>query len=168
MKAQYETSNFGWILFIILILIGTLAYFGLLDPRIFLPSSCKVQAGFGCFEFKATKDTRELTLRNGIGQNIEDVIVTLEGEGTINCSKDFSGLSSSKWQMNNPICSETRCEFKSIPDVVLQNRKDIGHFRLVNCSNAVRRTDMDIIIEYRYKNEQVSHTTRGKAQLRVS
>jgi hypothetical protein len=43
-------TTYGWAFLVILIMIGALAYFGILDPSRFLPDKCVVTTGFGCTE----------------------------------------------------------------------------------------------------------------------
>ncbi len=61
--------TYGWAILVVLIAIGALAYFGVLNPGRFLPSACVLGNQFGCEEFKATASTNTINLiiRNGRG-----------------------------------------------------------------------------------------------------
>ena len=46
--------TYGWAILVVLVAIGALAYFGVLSPEKFLPSSCSLPSGLGCIDHKAT------------------------------------------------------------------------------------------------------------------
>jgi hypothetical protein len=46
-------TTYGWAFLVILIMIGALAYFGVLDPSRFLPDKCVATTGFSCGETTA-------------------------------------------------------------------------------------------------------------------
>lgn len=41
-------TTYGWAFLVILIMIGALAYFGVLDPERFIPQRCQIAAPFAC------------------------------------------------------------------------------------------------------------------------
>ena len=65
--------TYGWAILVVLIAIGALAYFGVLNPSRFLPSSCTLIPGLDCTEFKVDdSDVQvQLFIRNGIGNSID-------------------------------------------------------------------------------------------------
>ena len=65
--------TYGWAILVVLVAIGALAYFGVLSPSRFLPSSCTVAPGIGCDDFKLTTSTAQLILRNGKGDDLTNV-----------------------------------------------------------------------------------------------
>ncbi len=73
--------TYGWAILVVLVAIGALAYFGVLNPSRFLPSSCTVAPGIGCDEFKVTAsdDSVQLLLRNGMGEDLSSVSVAISG-----------------------------------------------------------------------------------------
>lgn len=44
--------TYGWAILGLVVAIGALAYFGVLDPSMFIPERCSVPVEFGCEEFK--------------------------------------------------------------------------------------------------------------------
>ena len=81
--------TYGWAILVVLIAIGALAYFGVLSPERFLPTSCTLGTGFACDEFKASAAAAsnvEIYLRNGIGSSITisggDVTLTEQDSDT--------------------------------------------------------------------------------------
>lgn len=68
-------TTYGWAFLVILIMIGALGYFGILNPTRFLPERCNVNTEFSCEEFSLTRtgDTTlqvDLVLENALGQAI--------------------------------------------------------------------------------------------------
>lgn len=66
-----------------LVIIGSLAYFGVLSPDNFLPDKCTMNPPFACTEFYARGDALEFTIQNGAGVDLEGITVTASG-----CSPD--------------------------------------------------------------------------------
>jgi uncharacterized protein (UPF0333 family) len=71
--------TYGWAILVVLIAIGALAYFGVLNPGRFLPASCTITPGISCEDFKAdsTANTVTLVLRNGIGDDLTNVVTNI-------------------------------------------------------------------------------------------
>lgn len=71
--------TYGWAILVVLIAIGALAYFGVLNPGRFLPSSCTITPGISCEDFVVVdgSDTITLTLRNGMGDDLDNVVVNI-------------------------------------------------------------------------------------------
>ncbi len=75
--------TYGWAILVVLVAIGALAYFGVLNPGRFLPSSCTIGPGIGCDAHKVTSagagSTVQLLLRNGGGQDLTNAQVQIAG-----------------------------------------------------------------------------------------
>jgi hypothetical protein len=54
-------TTYGWAILIILVMIGAIAYFGVLNPSKFLPSKCMVSAEFSCDDYQL-KDSQAIFL----------------------------------------------------------------------------------------------------------
>jgi len=81
--------TYGWAILVVLVAIGALAYFGVLNPGKFLPSSCTIGPGLACGEFKVTNvatDNTIINVRNGMGKNIENISMTLKQASNNDCS----------------------------------------------------------------------------------
>ncbi len=65
-------TTYGWAFMVILLMIGALAYFGVLNPDRFLPQRCNVGPEFSCKEYKVEEASGELSMRfsNNVGQTI--------------------------------------------------------------------------------------------------
>ncbi|HLC61035.1 MAG TPA: hypothetical protein VJJ52_06425 [Candidatus Nanoarchaeia archaeon] len=77
-------TTYGWAFLVILIMIGTLAYFGILNPSKVLPSRCNFGAEFQCqdYQISASANTFKLRLKNGVGEPVSISAVTLGSEGS--------------------------------------------------------------------------------------
>ena len=78
--------TYGWAILVVLVAIGALAYFGVLNPGKYLPSSCTITPGISCDDFvvRANGDAT-IILRNGMGNALSAVsleIPTCDAEGT--------------------------------------------------------------------------------------
>ncbi|MBI4448041.1 hypothetical protein HY643_03605 [Candidatus Woesearchaeota archaeon] len=73
--------TYGWAILVVLIAIGALAYFGVLSPERFLPSSCTLVPGLGCGEFKVTSSVVTMGLTNGFGTDLTVNGLTLTPAG---------------------------------------------------------------------------------------
>ncbi len=71
--------TYGWAILVVLVAIGALAYFGVLNPSRFLPNSCTIVPGIGCDDFKISAATAQLILSNGKGEDFTAVTVALPG-----------------------------------------------------------------------------------------
>ena len=74
--------TYGWALLVVLIAIGALAFFGVLNPSRFLPNSCSLAPGFACNDFKAsasenTNGVITVVVQNGLGENLNTVAMLL-------------------------------------------------------------------------------------------
>jgi hypothetical protein len=69
-------TTYGWAFLVILIMIGALGYFGILNPTRFLPERCNVNTEFSCDEFSLQKTgandvTVNVVLENALGEAID-------------------------------------------------------------------------------------------------
>src|SRR3989338_6386745 len=70
--------TYGWAILVVLVVIGALAYFGVLNPETLLPERCELQQGLYCkdHQIKAGIDAAgtagriNLNLQNGMGTGI--------------------------------------------------------------------------------------------------
>lgn len=73
-QAAFEfLTTYGWAFLVILIMVGTLAYFGILNPSQVLPSRCTIGAEFQCLDYQiaaGTANTFRLRLKNNVGESV--------------------------------------------------------------------------------------------------
>jgi len=65
--------TYGWAILVVLIVIGALAYFGVLSPTQFLPRRCHFTQGLTCTDHVISQANGNLTIlvTNGIGNDIQ-------------------------------------------------------------------------------------------------
>jgi len=79
--------TYGWAILVVLVAIGALAYFGVLSPDKFLPSKCVLPSGIACLDHKADTSGVSLVIQNGMGYDIEDISMDIEGcVGDLTCT----------------------------------------------------------------------------------
>jgi len=85
-------TTYGWAFLVILIMIGTLAYFGILNPSKVLPNRCTFGAEFQCIDYQISvaASTFKLRLKNGVGESISVSAITLGSEGSTQYSCTLS------------------------------------------------------------------------------
>ena len=86
MKAQAALeflTTYGWAFLVILIMIGTLAYFGILSPGKILPNRCNFGSEFQCVDYQisATANTFKLRMKSAVSDPIDVSAITLSSEG---------------------------------------------------------------------------------------
>ena len=81
-------TTYGWAFLIILIMIGALAYFGVLNPTKLLPNRCVMSSEFQCIDFQvsSTANTIRLRLRNNLGSTITMTGVEIFTDQQVNIS----------------------------------------------------------------------------------
>ena len=81
--------TYGWAILVVLVAVGALAYFGVLDPGKFLPPKCIFQGGITCLDHKATAASLQVVLQNSLGSDITidgikaDQCTALGSQGTL-------------------------------------------------------------------------------------
>ena len=74
-------ATYGWAFLVILIMIGALAYFGILNPSKILPNRCNFGAEFQCLDYQiSSAGTFKIRMKNGIGEAIDVTSMTLSTE----------------------------------------------------------------------------------------
>ncbi|MBN2052694.1 hypothetical protein JW756_04275 [Candidatus Woesearchaeota archaeon] len=87
-------TTYGWAFLVILVMIGALAYFGVLSPTKILPGKCIFSPEVSCVEYQITGSTGvlEFRLRNGVGAAANFTISNVTYLGGTNPSVACSSL----------------------------------------------------------------------------
>jgi hypothetical protein len=80
-------TTYGWALLVILVMIGALLYFGVLNPSKVLPTRCNIGPGFVCNDFQITEGSFQLIATNKVGEPIRGLEV-----GSDPLSDDYIGV----------------------------------------------------------------------------
>ena len=82
--------TYGWAILVVLIVIGALAYFGVLSPSTLLPEKCTFPVSLTCTDHQVSSGTITLILLNGAGRdmNIPQAAASSEalGLGSLGCA----------------------------------------------------------------------------------
>ena len=70
--------TYGWAILVVLIAIGALAYFGVLNPSRFLPNKCTFSAGVSCGDFLLSEAGNDLVLR--LTNNLGETVIIQDGD----------------------------------------------------------------------------------------
>jgi hypothetical protein len=98
--------TYGWAILVVLIVIGALAYFGVLNPNLLVPEKCTLVTGLNCKDFKVTDgtDTVNIALENGLGKNIyvTDITFRQVAEGIPDSCRNATGVGANIWPAEAP------------------------------------------------------------------
>ena len=85
-------TTYGWAFLVILIMISTLAYFGILSPSKLLPDRCNFGSEIGCKDFTIVNNGVSLRLKNNAGEPIIiDAISASTDKTPLTCSSTVIG-----------------------------------------------------------------------------
>lgn len=65
--------TYGWAILVVMVIIGALAYFGVLNPMMFVPERCTMSVGFNCdsaYIIDSGADEVRLRLENNFGRDV--------------------------------------------------------------------------------------------------
>ncbi|MBI2101094.1 hypothetical protein HYT53_00615 [Candidatus Woesearchaeota archaeon] len=75
-------TTYGWAFLVILIMIGTLAYFGILSPSKLLPNRCNFGSEFQCLDYQIGATTFKIRLKNNVGEPMDVSSLSVSTEST--------------------------------------------------------------------------------------
>ena len=108
-------TTYGLAFLVILIMIGTLAYFGILSPSKILPNRCNIGPEFQCLDHQisATANTFKMRLKNNAGDpiTVQSIILSSETATQFACTTPPTNLTAWKsgeiidftWSGCNPV-----------------------------------------------------------------
>lgn len=82
-------TTYSWAFLIILVMIGTLAYFGVFNPQTATGDRCISPPGFVCENYQLNTDMQKITLTNQQGSTINiisDTIKLIKKESNASCT----------------------------------------------------------------------------------
>jgi len=80
-------TTYAWAFLVILIMIGALAYFGVLKPSKLFPDRCNFGAEISCNDYAiSSSDTFNIRLKNVVGEPIVLQTITLKSESSTSYS----------------------------------------------------------------------------------
>ncbi len=87
-------TTYGWAFLVILIMIGALAYFGILSPSKILPSRCNFGSELQCLDFQINSSGLKVRLKNSVGEpiTVDTATVSTESPTAFTCIVSNSSL----------------------------------------------------------------------------
>jgi len=162
--------TYGWAILVVLVVIGALAYFGVLNPQNLLPEKCTLPMGLYCKDHlikgasaATNPNTISFKLENGMGEGIviRSINVTgdiLKGCGATNAqlNTSFGGYNNiAGWHLANGDSNTVKIGCNTIPKF---SGKTKGDITLVYCDDT-SANDLDCTA--------FSHTMNGELLARV-
>ena len=118
-------TTYAWAFLVILIMIGALAYFGILKPSKILPDRCTFGVEFGCVDYRIAapgNDTFSLRLKNSVGEPIVIPAVATTG---ITLSSDSATAYS---------CTLSTIDVAAPPADYIWSTDDVVDFAFTSCN----------------------------------
>ena len=132
--------TYGWAILVVLVVIGALAYFGVLSPTSILPEKCFFQVGLECEQYVVGNGQAQFIVRNNLGKKL-----------TINSLKLID-------ENNNEVCST----LSAVSGIDNEKSGTITTFCNIN-SNPGDKKKFTVEIEYYTGNEiSFTHTANGE------
>ena len=94
-------TTYGWAFLVILIMIGTLAYFGILSPSKILPNRCNFGSEFQCLDYQiagGSTNTFKIRLKNNVGDPIDVSALIIASESTTQFSCSTPPANPASWK----------------------------------------------------------------------
>ena len=88
-------TTYGWAFLIILVMIGALAYFGVLNPQTSVADRCIAPPGFNCENYQLNTESQKIMLRNNQG-----ITINLVNDSSMRITKEdnYANCTASKIQ----------------------------------------------------------------------
>ncbi len=144
-------TTYGWAFLVILIMIGALAYFGVLSPSKFLPDRCNFPPEFSCTDHLLTESNLTLKMIQNLGKTIQVTSVQCtyeEGSSAIgklpNSTNTPSGSNPYPWKPKEKV--DLFCDHSSIANLFTSGNKG----------------KLSVIIKYKKEAGGFEHTAEGE------
>ncbi len=84
--------TYGWAILVVLVVIGALAYFGVLSPSSLLPEKCTLPLQLSCKDHRVIENEVRFNIQNGAGRDMRVTRVALQSDALLDgaCSKTFA------------------------------------------------------------------------------
>jgi len=95
--------TYGWAILVVLVVIGALSYFGVLNPSQLLPEKCTLPIGFNCKDFRVTNSSINMYIENGAGRGVNITNIQYEADALSgdSCSGPVTGGDIQNGKMKN-------------------------------------------------------------------
>ncbi|MFO8015743.1 MAG: hypothetical protein R6U32_01420 [Candidatus Woesearchaeota archaeon] len=100
--------TYGWAILVVLVVIGALAYFGVLNPARLLPDKCTATPGITCEDYQISTGEVKAKLSNGMGKAMKIDGVSFESTDA-ECTADTSGIVDETWESGKEMTFTASC-----------------------------------------------------------
>ncbi len=157
-------TTYGWAFVLIIVMIGAMTYFGILNPKKLLPERCSMSSEFICKDYRITESSIKLLLRNNQDAAIILTGVSFESDAAtqITCTQikeitPQTGDVDPVYPLANPF-------------EISWSRGEVKDFEITGCNAAaagiLSGSKEKILVELVYYNAQTSdefgHTSKGE------
>lgn len=157
--------TYGWAILVVLVVIGALAYFGVLNPQNLLPEKCTLPMGLYCKDHLikgGTPGSIMFRLENGMGQGIMIRSLNITGEVLNGCNTNdktagsYNGITG--WHLANGDSDTVTITCTSVASFTGKTKGDItitycsdtpggadGAEREINCGKFIHTMDGELM-----------------------
>ena len=168
--------TYGWAILVVMIVIGALAYFGVLNPTIMLPEKCTLQMGLYCKDHLISiapvageiyyNNSIYLKLENGMGKGIIVSEVNVTG-GLIDCGVTASSAPLGPWNDNYNGNAGIHIDQGDDRTIMIDGTADSGPeetWKSCTVTSKIGKTKGDIRIRWYYDDATptFTHTMNGE------
>ena len=162
--------TYGWAILVVLVVIGALAYFGVLNPQNLLPEKCTLPVGLYCKDYliSSTDSTVTLKIENGIGHGIIIRTISITGQVFNECSEPLTTTCGTQ------TTGDGQCDYNTIPGWRLGNgQSGTVKIRCASIPEFSGKTKGDITLTHCDDSSSVAgcidftHTGEGDLMARV-
>lgn len=137
--------TYGWAILVVIISIGALAYFGVVDfLGMDVQKNCVIEQGISCTDFKITKEAVEIVLANGLGQDILINDIQASGCAGNPDSDSFTLMNGQQARYSMGLCNNLERKYASQLNISYTNENNINHHITGSISGKVEEG----VIEY--------------------
>jgi hypothetical protein len=95
--------TYGWAFLVILIMIGALAYFGILNPKQFLPDRCSFGSEIQCRDYWLNETDVKIKLVNNVGATVQITDITATTPDGYNCPVNTFNVNYTELALGNMV-----------------------------------------------------------------
>jgi hypothetical protein len=85
--------TYGWAILVVLVVIGALAYYGVLSPENLLPDKCIFSVSLACQDAQLKSDgTAKFRILNSAGEGVDLLSISLTDDNSVTCTRTFTNV----------------------------------------------------------------------------
>jgi uncharacterized protein (UPF0333 family) len=156
-------TTYGWAIMLLLVMVGTLSYFGILNIESFIPEKCTFTPGINCKDTMATNGppgppAREINmiLINSLGKTVRILDVNVECVDDVECDPPLPGTYYNlDYEINSGISTS------------IWKRDEMRELRITPSSELTEKVKIRVTINYQSVDEYFPKNISGEAIIKV-